>query len=141
MSSNAQAAVPSQLLYIMRLQCSASHTLYTALQKSTSSPRLLIGLYKFSTQDSHRTTIRMQFIPDHRGVPGNEAADSGTKAAHLLRYRTLTPYSKEKTVSLACKAFRTLWNSTLLQQVRVIGKERHLAQIRDSSGNLFWPSH
>ncbi|KAF2364637.1 Ribonuclease H-like domain, partial [Trinorchestia longiramus] len=40
-------------------------------------------------------SIRLQFIPGHRGVAGNEAADSAAKAAHLLRYRTLTPYSEE----------------------------------------------
>ncbi|KAF2360672.1 Ribonuclease H domain [Trinorchestia longiramus] len=74
--------------------------------------------------------IRLQFIPGHRGVSRNEAADSTAKAAHLLRYRTLTPYSKKETVSLACKAFRTRWDSTWLQQVRVTGKVRHLVQIR-----------
>ncbi|KAF2348964.1 Ribonuclease H domain [Trinorchestia longiramus] len=74
--------------------------------------------------------IRLQFIPGHRGVSGNEAADSTAKAVHLLRYRTLTPYSEEETVSLACKAFRTRWDSTWLQQVRLTGKGRHLVQIR-----------
>ncbi|KAF2353534.1 Integrase catalytic core [Trinorchestia longiramus] len=83
----------------------------------------------------------MQFIPGHRGVSGNEAADSAAKATHLLRYRTLTPYSKEETVSLACKAFRTRWDSTWLQQVRVTGKGRHLVQIRDTSGIWSWASH
>ncbi|KAF2360219.1 hypothetical protein FHG87_009021 [Trinorchestia longiramus] len=39
----------------------------------------------------------MQFIEGHRGVPGNEATNSAAKAAHLLQYRTLTPYSKEET--------------------------------------------
>ncbi|KAF2347802.1 Ribonuclease H domain [Trinorchestia longiramus] len=82
--------------------------------------------------------IRLQFIPGHRGVSRNEAADSAAKAAHLLRYRTLTPYSKEETVSLACKAFRTRWESTWLQQVRVTGKGRYLVQIRYTSGS--WPS-
>ncbi|KAF2357973.1 Reverse transcriptase domain [Trinorchestia longiramus] len=76
----------------------------------------------------------------HRGVSGIEAADSAAKAAYLLRYRTLTPYSKEETVSLACKAFRTR-DSTWLQQVRVTRKGRHLVQIRDTSGSWPWASH
>ncbi|KAF2351861.1 Ribonuclease H domain [Trinorchestia longiramus] len=84
--------------------------------------------------------IRLQFIPGHRGVSGNKAADSTAKAAHLLRYRTLTPYSKEETVSLACKAFR-IRDSTWLQQVRVTDKVLHLVQIRDTYGSWPWASH
>ncbi|KAF2362848.1 Reverse transcriptase domain [Trinorchestia longiramus] len=38
------------------------HTLYPALQKSASSPRLLIGLSKFSTQDSPSYSLPSLFI-------------------------------------------------------------------------------
>ncbi|KAF2350072.1 Ribonuclease H domain [Trinorchestia longiramus] len=48
----------------------------------------------FNIASSH--WVYLQFIPGHKGIPGNEAADETAKNAHLLRYRTLTPSSYEE---------------------------------------------
>ncbi|KAF2350309.1 hypothetical protein FHG87_018935 [Trinorchestia longiramus] len=52
MSGHAQAAVPSQLPYIMGQQCSASHTLHQELRKSTYPLRTLITCRNQHTTDN-----------------------------------------------------------------------------------------
>ncbi|KAF2356327.1 hypothetical protein FHG87_012920 [Trinorchestia longiramus] len=65
------------------------------------------------------------FIPDHKNIPGNEAADEATKNAHLLRYRTLTPSSYEEIKNLANTAFKTKWKTEWLRSIQLTGKGQH----------------
>ncbi|KAF2354169.1 hypothetical protein FHG87_015075 [Trinorchestia longiramus] len=54
---------------------------------------------RLNTSQIGSSSLLPTFITCHRGVFGNEAADSAAKAVHLLRYRILTPYSNEETIS------------------------------------------
>lgn len=44
-----------------------------------------------------RHTVRLQYIPSHQGILGNELADTAAGEAHSLRYRTLFPLSFDDT--------------------------------------------
>ncbi|KAF2362871.1 Protein kinase domain [Trinorchestia longiramus] len=82
-----------------------------------------------------------KFIPGHKGIPGNEAADEAAKNALLLRYRTLTPSSYEEIKNLTSTAFKTKWKTEWLRGIQLTGKGRHLLKIRDNTGQWPWSTH
>ncbi|KAF2363646.1 DNA mismatch repair protein C-terminal [Trinorchestia longiramus] len=55
-------------------------------------------------------------------VSGNEAADSTAKAAHLLRYRTLTPYSKEETRLLCVEVLRAKYKLNMTNDIKQVSQ-------------------
>ncbi|KAF2356705.1 Ribonuclease H domain [Trinorchestia longiramus] len=93
----------------------------------------------FNIASSH--WVYLQFIPGHKGIPGNEAADEAAKNAHLLRYRTLTPSSYEDIRNLTNTAFRTKWKTEWLRSIKLTEKRRHLLKIRDNTGHWPWSAH
>ncbi|KAF2353310.1 Ribonuclease H domain [Trinorchestia longiramus] len=85
--------------------------------------------------------LYMQFIPGHKGIRGNEAADEAAKNAHLLRYRTLMPSPSEEVKNLTNTAFKTKWKTEWLSSIQLTGKGRHLLKIRDNTGQWPWSAH
>jgi hypothetical protein len=85
--------------------------------------------------------VKFQFIPAHKEIGGNEAADRAAKEAHSLRYRTLTPASKEETVRSIHDAFLNRWNNHWLENVRATGKGLFLTQIKHKIENWPWALH
>ncbi|KAF2352052.1 Ribonuclease H domain [Trinorchestia longiramus] len=93
----------------------------------------------FNIASSH--WVYLQFIPGHKGIPGNEAADEAAKNAHLLQYRVLTPSSNEEVKNLTKNAFKTKWKTEWLRSIQLTGKGRHLLKIRDNTGQWPWSAH
>ncbi|KAF2352643.1 Ribonuclease H domain [Trinorchestia longiramus] len=92
----------------------------------------------FNIASSH--WVYLQFIPGHKDIPGNEAADEAAINAHLLRYRTLTPSSNE-VKNLINTAFKTKWKTEWLRSIQLTGKGRHLLKIQDNTGQWPWSAH
>jgi hypothetical protein len=93
----------------------------------------------FSLNSSH--LIKLQFIPSHCGIPGNEAADLAAREAHALRYRTVTTPSREELVRAIDDAISVSWCTSWHQEMRSSGKGLFLAQIKDKLGSWPWASH
>ena len=91
--------------------------------------------------NSCRAAVQLQFVPAHRSIPGNEAADMGAAAAHLLPYRTLVPLSKEDTMRSVCRSVLRCWDGRWREGMRLTGKGLHLASIKDSLEFWPWSSH
>ena len=93
----------------------------------------------FSLNSSH--LIKLQFIPSHCGIPGNEAADLAAREAHILRYRTVTTPSREELVRAINDAISVSWCTSWHQEMRSSGKGLFLAQVKDKLGSWPWASH
>jgi hypothetical protein len=108
---------------------------------SDLKPKRYINLV-FNIQDklislSSAHEIRLQFVPGHRGIAGNEAADQSAKEAHHLQYRTLTPPSKEEIVGIVCSTLNKCWEDWWKDKIRDTGRGKFLAQIKDKVD--YWP--
>ena len=85
--------------------------------------------------------VRIQYVPGHRGIEGNEAADRAANDAHLLRYLTLTPSSKEEVERLLRVRVQASWNQLWMDEVTASGRGRFITLVRDGVGLWRWASH
>ena len=85
--------------------------------------------------------VRIQYVPGHRGIEGNEAADRAANDAHLLGYHTLTPSSREEMVRLVHDRVQASWNQLWMEKVNATGRGSFITLIRDKVGFWPWASH
>jgi hypothetical protein len=86
---------------------------------------------------SHATVL--QFIPSHREILGNEAADLAAQEVHILSYHTLTTPSKEELVRLIDDAISVSWCTSWHQEIRRSERGFFVAQVKDNLGTWPWP--
>ena len=85
--------------------------------------------------------VRIQYVPGHRGIEGNEAADRAANDAHLVCYNTLTPSSKEEVERLLRVRVQASWNQLWMDEVTASGRGRFITLVRDGVGLWRWASH
>lgn len=99
--------------------------------------REIYSIHSLLLQLSGSHTIRIQFVPGHRGISGNEAADAQARAAHDLRFKILLPPSPEHILRSLRDSLRDGWATDWRQSVVRTGTGRFLGAIKTSPG--FWP--
>ena len=81
--------------------------------------------------------LKIQFVPGHKDIQGNELADLAANAAHSNELIESVNISKQDKVRTIEKGFLTLWQKYWDNMVRITGKGKHLQTIRSKIG--FWP--
>ena len=87
---------------------------------------------------SDELPIRIQFIPGHKDIKGNEIADGAAKTAHELELVTKVPLAREEMVSLTKKHFKLKWQGMWTNSMSITEKGKRLAVVRDTDGHWQW---
>ena len=85
--------------------------------------------------------IKIQFIPGHKNIKGNEIADLAANAGHSNSQSENLIISKTTMVKAISVKSRLNWQNIWRNTVLSSGKGKHLLQIRDEIGNWSWASH
>ena len=81
--------------------------------------------------------IKIQFIPAHKNISGNELADLAANAAHANSEMEMVNLAKEDKVRIIKKSVLTVWQDYWIRMIEVTGKGKFLNTIRSQIG--FWP--
>lgn len=73
--------------------------------------------------------ILLQWIPAHRGIDGNEIADSIAKRGHSNSVSALTSLNYEELLVVINRAFLSYWEVSWHEQARLSGKGQFLSDI------------
>ena len=86
---------------------------------------------------SHDYVLKLQFVPGHKGIAGNERADSEAKLAHNLPSITHAPISAIDRISNFRVSLRQFWQTEWDTAVASSGKGTFLKVIKPKLS--FWP--
>ena len=98
---------------------------------------LIYDIHELILNLSNFCVIKIQFIPGHKNIEGNELADLAAGAAHSNDSIEECHISKPDKVRTIENAILTLWQRYWDGMVEVTGKGKHLKTIRSKIG--FWP--
>ena len=85
--------------------------------------------------------VRIQFVPGHKGIHGNELADIAANAGHANDTVESYIYSKNTIKKIISCTIREKWQQQWTDLVNQSGKGMHLASVRDSVGPWPWAFH
>ena len=85
--------------------------------------------------------FRIQYIPAHRNIEGNELADLGAKAAHNSNYITPSPLSGRDFTRLVATSLNHLWQSKWLEKIQKTNKGKALYKVKNKLEYWPWTSH
>ena len=85
--------------------------------------------------------VRLQFVPSHKNIEGNELADLAANAAHSLNEITLVTIPKDEKVRTILEVVFKFWEKNWHEHVRITNKGKHLQNIKPSVGHWPWSYH
>jgi ribonuclease HI len=85
-------------------------------------------------------TLTIEWVPAHRGIPGNEAADAAAKEAHSLPFITIPALPTQDIKHDISRAMSEAWTDYWIQQRNNSRVGNHLALIKQTIKEWPWAS-
>ena len=116
--------------------------LYSILNKrSKTHINLVYRIQNLLLDLNFRYKVIIQFIPSHRGIVGNELADTGARSAHGLTHITESPICKREKARLLTRKQISEWQEYWYDKVESTNKGKHLKLIKENISFWPWASH
>ena len=94
----------------------------------------------FSTIKNQGKTLTIEWVPAHRGIPGNDTSDTAAKEAHSLPFITIPALPTQDIKHGITRALSTAWTDYWIQQRNNSRAGHHLAQIKQTIKEWPWAS-
>ena len=111
---------------------------------NTTNPNHVYYVYKIQSLIISllpRFPVHIQFIPAHKGIPGNELVDDLAKTGHTLPETTEAPLSQLDKLRLTHVKMYQVWESQWKSIIASSGKGRHLSLIKTVPSEWSWACH
>jgi ribonuclease HI len=86
---------------------------------------------------SQKFPVRIQYIPGHKDIEGNELADLAAKAGHSLDITDTVPVSKEDKAREIAAVINKKWSEEWVVSINTTGKGMDLYNVKSELG--YWP--
>jgi len=93
------------------------------------------------TQLSQHILVKIQYVPAHKDIPGNEMADLAAKAAHSCDTVEEIALSREEKVRVVEQHMREKWSGRLNEEIALTGKGLKMFAIKNNTDHWPWALH
>lgn len=110
-------------------------------RENKNSISLTYVILSFILKLIERYPVKIQFIPAHKNIIGNEVVDMAAKAGHEKPVSLISPITREDEYKLYKREIWKVWEDGYNQDIMLHGKALDFYSCKSKPGHWSWASH